>query len=148
MSIIDKVLERYKPKAETYTVRLPGGEEFEFRHFKDADDFEAFTDCARQYVSMATPDASGKKTAVHPSMKAVLPKNPKTIISAIMIHWLAVGPKITEIEAFKLAQIHAIFVNIVNAIEIERQKFEAAEIEEAVEGAKKDLKQTATGETS
>jgi len=97
---------------------------------------------------MITPDASGKKTTVHPSMKAVLPKNPKTIISAIMIHWLAVGPKITEIEAFKLAQIHAVFVTIVNAIEAERQKFEAAEIEEAVEEAKKGLRSTATGETS
>lgn len=133
MSIIDQVLENYKPEAETYTIELPKGETFTFRHFQSADDFDSFTELTAKHLDLLENPAK-----LHPEMKKVFPKKRKTVAQALMISYLAIEPKITELDAFKLAANAPVFLLFVNRIESERARFVADEVEASVEEAKKD----------
>lgn len=136
MSIIDQVLARYSPKESTFTITLPGGEVFEFRHFTNADDFDDWIASAAEFSKQAV---AGFKAG---PMKEFKIKRPGTAAEAHMISYLSVNPKITQLDALKLTTNGTIFKFIVERIERERNQFQAEKLEESLEQKKDSSKPT------
>lgn len=141
MNIIDQVLDRYERKEPNFTVTLPKGEVLTFRHFKNSDDFEQFVTSAADFAKLVDKPPAGP-------MKEVMPKSRGVAINAFMVSYLAVEPKINQLQALKLTQRPEIFFHIVNAIESAKYIYEAKQVEEGIERGKESSKATQSEEPS
>lgn len=144
MSIVDDIIAKYTPKESNFEIKLPGGETFKFRHFSDADDFDTFQDRAAKFMKAAL-DGSLKK---NPEMKSFVPKRGGVAIEAFMLSYLAVEPKLTELDALKLTKIPDVFKMLVTQVENARNEFRNAEFEEQVEQKKDCSSETQSEEPS
>lgn len=140
MSIIDEVLDRYDRKETTFEVKLPKGETFRFRHFVDADDFEAFVKGAGEFAGLIEKPPA--------TFRGHMPKSKSVAINAFMISYLSVEPKIEQLHALKLAKRPEVFFHIINQIEGAKQAYEMDGAEEAITRGKDSSKGTPPAESS
>lgn len=132
MSIVQRILQKNKIKSEIEVVI--GGEKLIFRYFKSNGELQEATRKANEFADMVMkrPSAPFKALGITYSQDAV---------TAYLIHFLSVEPKISEIEALQITQNPDVCVEIFNAIEANRVEIENAKAEEVIE-EKKDSNKT------
>jgi len=134
MSIVQRILSKNKIKSEIEVVI--GDEKLIFRYFKSNGELLEATQKASEFGEMVIKRPSGPFKALGITYK-------QDAITAYLIHYLSVEPKISELEALQITQNPDVCAEIFNAIEANRIEIENTKAEEVIE-EKKDSKKIPT----